>query len=491
MSTRPLTASRSTSRLLTGTALAIAALAAWAVRHVASSMATWQGHGAQFATIYTLAFGLLVWQVCLYSLERPRKTTARQQAQLDRLRVCIPIPLYNEDPGYLHKCLVSILRQTRLPQWVYVVDDGSKVDYTAEQAWFEQACAQAGVRLTWQRTENGGKRHAQGHAVRATAADTDVYVTVDSDANLAPDAIDELLKPFADREIQSVAGIVLAENNRKNLLTRVTDLWFVVGQLVDRSALSTMGAVLVNSGVLAAYRAGLVVDNLDGYLSETFFGRRVEFSDDSMLTIYALQRGKAVQQPSAFAFTAMPENLSHHLRQYLRWMRGAFIRTWWRFKYLPLNGYAYWGHFFGWVQMALSTVIFSLLFVVYPAVTVHFDPLLLLVPALIGYGQALRYLSFRRSDETLASQLWTFALAPLALLWSFFVLRVVRWYAMATCLKTGWGTRQHGAEVTAESAPTPAVVLPDDDTVRIPRAPLAKLLDPDTEDTLQIALPIR
>lgn len=442
-----LSAERRPARLVTAAALAIALLAAWAVRHAASSMATWQGHGAQFATIYTLAFGLLVWQVCLYSLERPRTTTPRQQAQLNRLRVTVAVPLYNEDPGYLHKCLASILTQRRPPQWVYVVDDGSAVDYTGVRDWFEAACAAANCRVTWQRTANGGKRQAQGYAVRATAGATDVYVTVDSDANLAPDAIHELLKPFADPQVQSVAGIVLAENSRKNLLTRMTDLWFVTGQLVDRSALSTMGAVLVNSGVLAGYRAAVVVDNLNGYLSETFFGRPVEFSDDSMLTIYALQRGKAVQQPTAFAFTAMPENLSHHLRQYLRWMRGAFIRTWWRFKYLPVNGYAYWGHLFGWMQMALSTAIFAALFVVYPALTLHFDPWLLAIPMLIGYGQALRYLTLSRSDESLRSQLVTFALAPVALLWSFFVLRVVRWYAMATCLKTGWGTRQGGVEV--------------------------------------------
>jgi hyaluronan synthase len=208
-----------------------------------------------------------------------------------------------------------------------------------------------------------------------------------------------------------------------------------------------MGAVLVNSGVLAAYRADLVVDNLDGYLNETFFGRRVEFSDDSMLTIYALQRGRAVQQPSAFAFTAMPENLSHHLRQFTRWMRGAWIRSWWRFKYLPLKHYAYWGHLIGWIQMALSTVIFSLLFVVWPVASQSFDPTLLLIPVIVGYGQSLRYLSFRRSDERLRSQLLTFALAPVAVLWAFFVLRVVRWYAIATCLRTGWGTRTAGVEV--------------------------------------------
>jgi hypothetical protein len=29
-----------------------------------------------------------------------------------------------------------------------------------------------------------------------------------------------------------------------------------------------------------------------------------------------------------------------------------------------------------------------------------------------------------------------------ATLWAFFVLRAVRWYGMATCRRTGWGTRR-------------------------------------------------
>jgi hyaluronan synthase len=122
-------------------------------------------------------------------------------------------------------------------------------------------------------------------------------------------------------------------------------------------------------------------------------------------------------------------------------MRGAFIRTWWRYKYLPLNNYAYWGHLLGWIQMVLSTGIFIMLFVIGPA-NGQFNPYYIIVPVLVGYGQNLRYLTFRRRDESLRSQVFTWLLSPVASLWAFFVLRGVRWYAMSTCLKTGWGTRE-------------------------------------------------
>ena len=249
----------------------------------------------------------------------------------------------------------------------------------------------------------------------------------------------------------SVAGIVLSTNTSKNLLTRIADLWYVSGQLTASSSLSAFGSVLVNSGPLALYRAEVIRDAMPAYLSETFFGRPVHFSDDSMLTTYAILRGRTVQQPSAFAFCLMPETMKHHVNQYIRWMRGSFIRSWWRFKYLPLNSYGFWIHALGWLQMVLSLVLFVILFVVQPFIDPRVVPYFILIPLLIAYIQALRYLSISRSDLSVGGQLLIFAITPIAALWAFFGLRVVRWYAMATCLKTGsWGTRSD-VEVRLES----------------------------------------
>jgi len=151
-----------------------------------------------------------------------------------------------------------------------------------------------------------------------------------------------------------------------------------------------------------------------------------------------------VQQPSAFAFTLMPETFSQHKRQYMRWMRGAFIRSLWRFRYLPLNTYAYWGHLIAWVQMALSSVIFVALFILWPIQDQRYLaawPYLLAVPVLIGYGQALRYMSVQRNDQSIWSQIATFLLSPVGTVYTFTALRLMRWWAMLTPLKTGWGTR--------------------------------------------------
>jgi hyaluronan synthase len=473
--------------MLTG-AIALTCTAAWAVHHGVQAAHYGQETGSRLAAVWGVTFLLLLTQTLMYHCERTRRPSPRGRRQLATLHVAVLLPVYNEDPGYLRLGLESMLAQTRRPDSVHVVDDGSTSgDYAAVRAWWTHAAAEAGITTTWQRQPNSGKRHAQGAAVMVSP-DADVYITVDSDSCLAPNAVEEVLLPFARRNVQSVAGIVLATNHRANLLTRITDLWFVTGQLTDRSALSAMGTVLVNSGPLAAYRAAVVRDNLDSYLNERFMGRPVMFSDDSLLTLYALLRGRTVQQPSAVVFTALPEKPSHFARMYMRWMRGSTIRSLWRMRYLPVTGWAYWAHLLRWFQVALSTAVLGWLLVVEPLRYGNTPPAsFLIVPFLIGWAQALRYLGIIRSDERIRHRAVTWLLMPLAVIGSWTVLRAMRWWGIATCARTGWGTRQHGAEVTLDT-PAPAVVLADDDTVRIP---LVKLYDPDTETTLQVALPAR
>lgn len=460
------------SGMVLAAAVTFLAAAAWAAHHAVQASHYGSENGSRLAAVWSTTFFLLLTQTVMYHAERIRRPSARARRQLDALHVAVLLPVYNEDPGYLRLGLESFLRQSRLPDSVYVVDDGSTSgDYAEVRAWWRVAAAKAGVATTWVVQANAGKRHAQGTGVMASPQ-ADVYVTVDSDSCLAPDALDELLLPFTRPKVQSVAGIVLATNHRANLLTRVTDLWFTTGQLTDRSALSAMGAVLVNSGPLAAYRAGVVRDNLDSYLNERFLGRPVMFSDDSLLTLYALLRGRTVQQPSAVVFTALPERASHFTRMYMRWMRGSTIRSLWRMRYLPVTGWAYWAHLVRWFTVALSTSVLAWLLLVEPLKYGARPPAtFLVVPLLIGQAQALRYLGVIRSDERIRSRAVTWLLMPLAVLASWTVLRAMRWWGMATCARTGWGTRQNGAEVLLK-VPAPAVPV-------------------EAETTLQLALPAR
>ncbi|MFH8899114.1 glycosyltransferase [Streptomyces coeruleorubidus] len=432
--------------------------AAWTTHHAVVALSTDEQTRSRLTVVWISLFLVFLLQTFMYHLERVPRPGERARRHLDALHVSILVPVYNEDPGYLRLGLKSFLRQTRMPNSVHIVDDGSTSgDYTEVRNWWEQAAARAGVATTWQVVTNGGKRHAQAHAVRVSPQ-ADIYLTCDSDSCFAPNAVEEILIPFARPRVMSVAGIVIATNNRANWLVRVTDLWFVVCQLVDRSGQSAVGAVMVNSGPIAAYRAGIIRDNLGSYLNETFMGRAVMFSDDSLLTLYAQERGLTVQQPRAICFTAMPENWGHFSRMYLRWMRGSTIRSVWRMRYLSPTRPAYWLHAMRWLQMILTQMVTVWLLVVEPLVFHELPPSsMLVIPFLIGYAQGLRYLSIIRSDERIRQRAVTWLAMPLAIVLAWTLLRFLRWYGIFTCAKTGWGTRQAGAEVSLSPTAAEAV----------------------------------
>jgi len=424
--------------------LILAGITAWLIRHVVSM------HNSEPGTlglVWLISFGSIAWTNLLAVLERPYTASKEQNLELDKLRVVVLIPAYNEDERLLKACITSLLIQTRPPDHIEVVDDGSTANYKTVRIWLADLLERRDISIRWTRTENGGKRHAQAIGIRNNP-EADIYLTLDSDTVLDPEAIRNGLLPFADSKVQSVAGVCLPINVNENLLTRFTGLWETVWQLVERSAQSTMNCVTVNSGILAFYRATTIRRNLEPYLHETFFGRQVKYSDDSLMTLYSLSEGKTVQQPNSIAFSAVPNKYSHHIRRYIRWMRGSFIRSFWRFKYLPLTSYIYWLHLFRWIQFAISAVVVT--YLAFSGIIFNRDllPYLILVPTLIAYIQSMRYFVISRNDETFMQQFATFLTAPVAMIWLLTVMRFVKYYAYLTVFKTGWGTRSKGVEVS-------------------------------------------
>jgi hyaluronan synthase len=391
--------------------------------------------------VWVLALGFTVVQLTLAWRQRPYKATRRQRAQLDRLYVTVVIPCYNEDPPIVDRTIASIMQQTRLPQHVEVVDDGSKVDYTEVREWW-QAHSPPGVLFTWVRQDNAGKKHAQSVTFTSDKK-ADIFVTIDSDSALDLRAIEEGLKPFADPGIVSVAGLEMAFNYKVNLLTRAIAARSLAFQLFAMSAQSMAGgSVLINPGAFSLYRAWLIREIVPAYLGETFFGLPVTLGDDTALTMFALMRGRAVHQPTAACMPVYPEHLAHHLRQWVRWMRASTIRTFWRLRYLPLSSY-------GWIYAAwtlwafLTSVALSLAI---PLAWPGSERLLVASGiALLAWpwSIAVRLATIRRSDQGFWQKMAGVALLPAAALWYLLVLRQIRFYGMATCARQSWVTREN------------------------------------------------
>lgn len=380
--------------------------------------------------------------------------------RLDNLLVTAAVPAYNEDPGLLDRCIWSLVNQSRPPRLVWVVDDGSSVDYSALRQHWEGRWP-GGTEVRWSRQANQGKRCA--HAlVFGSDAEADIFITVDSDTTLDYRAIEEGLKPFQHRDVMSVAGMEMGFNAYVNFLTRLQCSLQLYAQAVIGAAWSFAGDMYTNRGPFALYRASLVREFLPVYRDEIFFGRRVILGDDSLLALCASSRGRSVQQLTAFGLTMWPENFSHHARQRIRWSRGRAVRNFWRVKYRPFMSYIWWFTVCEIYDLLLSVCLIGLLAATWPS-SEPFTVRLGIALLLLSIPNSLRTLCFHRSDETLADRIGLALIRPVAAVWASLVLsRFIRLWGTMTLRRQGWTTRQHGAENVLEGIPSPAHADPLD-----------------------------
>ncbi len=425
-------------------------IATWLVLVIGAAIGAWRRADLYLAFqrahllmgILAALFALTLIQLAMAMLERPYTLTPAQHARGDRLRVAVNIPVYNEDPLILDRAIYALFTQTRLPDRVEVVDDGSTKDYSEIRAYWQQHHPPM-VQFSWVRQPNLGKKRAQARTF--TTADADIFVTLDSDTALERSALSEGLKPFADRCVQSVAGVELAWNYRQNWLTTLNSTRSLIWQMLSCSAQSVVGDILVNRGTFALYRAVVIRDNIRAYVDETFFGRPVDLGDDAALTLFAQVRGRAVQQPSAIQFAMYPDTLSHHFRQWTRWMRGSTIRTFWRIRYLRVLSYSWWFTVINLWTYAATTATVIVCVALWPQ-SRFFTVTTATASIAWSYAMALRMFAIIRSDQPLTARLVSFAITPAVAAWSVLVLRPLRIYGIATCLHQNWVTR-HTVEV--------------------------------------------
>jgi hyaluronan synthase len=356
------------------------------------------------------------------------------------LDVSVVLPMFNEDPLLLRRSLESLARQTYLPRRVWIVDDGSNdlgALATAEgfRGPFEVHVIRCEV--------NRGKREAQAEAFRRDRT-AQVFVTADSDTVFHQDAILEGLKPFAKADVTGVAGLVRPINRNRNLLTRLQDAEYLSSFLLERASLSSLqGSVLVTSGGLAFYRADVIHEVLDEYVTQTFAGRPVHTGDDRMLTQLCLQRGRVVLQHTAIADTAVPERLSHLLRQRVRWSRSFWVNSLWVFGNLRPNAWPYWLVFYYLASVAALFLSLVVVLIAAPELGVRFVSVFLGMVTTLSYLRAARLLAVSLPGVTGVQQFSTFVMVGPAVVFNLVVLLPVRLWALLRIRDVGrWGTRQ-------------------------------------------------
>ncbi len=440
---------------LAAVALVAAAGLGWHhVEHVAA------GSVGDLELIVAAAFVALVYTTVVPHFHRDATVTAAQRATLAARRLLCVVPAHHEDPAMFVAMLDSVLTQTRTPDRLHIVENGGD-GYTPTlaaivEAWTATHRPAFEVRYDFHPVAD--KRLAQALAVQADP-DAQYVMTLDSDVELGdPETIERGMAPFASRRVMSVCGFLVGKNHRKSLLTRLVELGFVCSFLNGRASYSMLGQVAVNTGGLAWYRAKVWRKYLDHYLGHRVFGRRMSYGDDAMMTRYSLLEGRVVFQRGAWGYTLHPENLAHLTKQRLRWHRSWVWGNLWLLRHFDPRS-AVWlltlwqGISFIWFTAAIPAVL-----LIAPATTGVPPWMFFGWLALIAYVSMLPALGVDRPDTTRRQLLAAWALAPLAALLNIYLGWALRYVGLATCLKTGWSTRQH-IEVGLTN-PDDTVVIP-------------------------------
>lgn len=354
------------------------------------------------------------------------------------------ITVHNEDPIVFRKCLDSLLVQTRLPQYLTIVDDGSTSPHCLQTAHLYRAAFQrrnVSYRII-QHPWNFGKREGLAVGFRL-AWRADIYMCVDSDTVLKRDALERALSYFSDKRIQAVTGCVFALNWNANLLTRLIDLRYVNAFLGERAAYSTLGSMLCACGSLALYRGRTVRKYLDDFLGQEFLGNRCTYGDDRRLTYYCLREGRTVLAADAIAWTMVPENMGHFLRQQLRWSKSFIRESWCMLTSVRPNRACWWLSAMEITTWGAFTTALVYTMVIRPVFTGNISVgAYLAATLLLAYARSGHYLRVEHPDSSLSSRWTIFMMAPVYGLIHMVLLLPLRIVALLSLGDNSWGTRK-------------------------------------------------
>ncbi len=196
-----------------------------------------------------IEYAALIWRIWLRSGYRPMATVEESQLPL----VTVIIPAYNEGP--LVRDSIRSVTHSHYPSeelQVIVVDDGS-TDDTWEH--IQNAASEAHIPVTIIRQpRNMGKRHALYTGFQQASGD--IWVTVDSDSILHPDALCNGVSPLL----------------RDHLITRFLKVQFVLSFTFSRAYQSQIRELLTSPGALTIYRASAVKPVPEPWLHQTIMG---------------------------------------------------------------------------------------------------------------------------------------------------------------------------------------------------------------------------
>ncbi len=381
---------------------------------------------ALIQTFYTALLGLL------WMRYRPFKAPEG----VEWPKVSVIIPAYNEGPMVgrsIRSVAACAYPKDKLE--VIVVDDGSRDDTFFHMQFLRREFPDL-VKLV-RFSGNRGKRSALVAGIRAATGD--FIVTIDSDSEIDPRTVHEMVTPFlADPQVGGVAGRV-AVLNRDSPISRMLEVQFTLAFDYGRAAQSVYRTVACCPGALSAFRKSIILPFLDEWENQRFLGRPVNHGEDQALTNIVLRQGyDTVYQRPAVVNTLVPTTYSQLSRMFLRWDR-SYIVEGFSFARFMFTRYRKNNRLLPIVTFFVSNLRFVLVAVAIMEAPKLFDTNVTavgrsIVALLIGtIFSAAYYLRFERSFR------WVYGV-----LYAVFSLVALQWilpWALVTVRDERWGTR--------------------------------------------------
>jgi cellulose synthase/poly-beta-1,6-N-acetylglucosamine synthase-like glycosyltransferase len=225
-----------------------------------------------------------------------------------RIKISILIPCHNEEQS-IAACIESCLNQTRTPDEIIVVNDGS-TDKTAEiLASFGNS-----IRVVAIPRATGNKSHAQELGLKYVRGD--VFIATDADTVLDSRLVEYIEEDFmTNSKLTAVGGYV--RSLKHNWLTACRAFEYAVGQNLHKLAQHYLDFLFVIPGAAGAFK------------TKDFF-KYISFDHDTLTEdldfTYRLHKQdlKILYDRRVVVFTQDPQTLHSYVNQMRRWFGGGW-----------------------------------------------------------------------------------------------------------------------------------------------------------------------
>ncbi|MFY9799128.1 MAG: glycosyltransferase [Candidatus Nitrosopolaris sp.] len=202
--------------------------------------------------------------------------------------VTIIVPVKNEE-GNIRNCVQSCLNSSYTNKEVIIINDGSTDGTSAILDEIRKEVGPGSKLQIIHLSKSVGKKVAIEAGTQI--AKGEFYVMMDSDCDLANDAVDHAVKIFyTDHRIGAVTGHARVRDATKgNTLIKIEDVWFDGQFRLLKGMETSFSSLTCCSGALSIYRRDAVHQYIHAWAHDHFLGiENFKFATDRRLTAYVL-----------------------------------------------------------------------------------------------------------------------------------------------------------------------------------------------------------